>query len=153
MRQINHLIVVEDAPDRLVFSTVETYFAPADIACTGVQIGEAVSEGSDNVWQLDGMKEANFDSTVVSARRLSGTMGRVDRISVGSITLEGTTLSGGGTLTLNDIEFPANYFSDDPEVRAIVYLDNGGALYFGDGAVGRDGYPDTLSATFPLRRQ
>ena len=153
VRQVVTISLDQTADDKLVFTRTETYFDPTDIACTGTSIGETSRTGDDSVWQLDGNKDATFNSTIVSATRIMVSSGTVDQITVGGITITGGSSISAPTLVFNGITFPGDYFDGSTERPELAYVDSTGTLHLGEAQAGSDGYPDALDDSSGLSRQ
>ncbi len=141
VRQIVTLTLSQSAGDRLAFNRLEEYFDPADVSCTGNSIGDYQNGSSENSWQIDGGKDASFDSSIVSATAITVTTGISTNFSAGTI------------IVLKGITFPGDYFVRSGETKDLAYIDSTGALHLGSGAAGSDGYPDAVDDGSGLKKQ
>lgn len=123
-------------------SHTEYYYGPGDSSCTGASIGFNRRAKDSNRLELEALRSASFNSTVVEAG------------AVHLVIAAAGGLSAGGNVVINGITFPGNYFQRAIDRKDLVYIGADGKLYLGDTAnVAADSYPATLDASAPYMRQ
>lgn len=130
------------AATRANVSHTEYYYGPGDSSCAGASIGFNKRAKDSNRLELEALRSASFNSTVVEAG------------AVHLVIAAAGGLSAGGNIVINGITFPGNYFQRAIDRKDLVYVGSDGKLYLGETAnVSADSYPATLDASAPYTRQ
>jgi hypothetical protein len=140
VNNIEEITVTKAAASTSGYAIKTTFYASADVTCTGTPLAVQTNSSASNKVTYAGAAKVTLNGSAVQGQKIDVVRGPVGGLSAGK------------TVTINNLTYPGDYFVRTLTYKSLFYL-AGGKLYFGYEPLDSQGYPTVVDPTPSYTRQ